>query len=134
MSERQFKRFFEEARRMRGDTAENLVGLLERRLDTVVYRANFVPTMFAARQLVNHGHVLVNGKRVNIPSYLVNEGDVIEIREKSRNHPLVVESLQNPERDVPDYISLDAKNMRATFLRCRSMGRCPIRSRWTSIW
>ncbi len=125
MTERQFRRFFREAERMRGDTAENLVGLLERRLDTVVYRANFVPTMFAARQLVNHGHVLVNGRRVNIPSYLVREGDVIEIREKSRNHPLVVESLQNPERDVPDYLSLDIKNMKVTFLRVPKFAEIP---------
>ncbi len=85
MTERQFRRIYEEASRLRGDTAENMIGLLERRLDMVIYRLNFVPTVFAARQFVNHGHVLVNGKRVNIPSYAVREGDQIEVSEKSKN-------------------------------------------------
>ncbi len=117
MTEKQFKRFFKEAERMRGDTAENLVGLLERRLDAVVFRANFAPTMFAARQLINHGHVQVNGRRVNIPSYLLDEGDVVEIREKSKNHLMVLEAVQRREREVPDYIQVDVKALKATFLR-----------------
>ncbi len=125
MTEKQFKRFFQEAERMRGDTAENLVGLLERRLDTVVFRANFAPTMFAARQLVNHGHVLVNGRRVNIPSYRLAEGDVVEIREKAKNHLMVLEAVQRREREVPDYISVDYKGLKATFLRVPKLADIP---------
>ena len=93
IGERQFRRIYEEAARRKGDTGENLVALLERRLDTVVYRAKFVPTVFAARQIVNHGHIRVNGKRVNIPSYMVKDGDVIELREKSRELALVLEAV-----------------------------------------
>ena len=93
IGERQFRRIYEEAARRKGDTGENLVGLLERRLDTVVYRAKFVPTVFAARQFVNHGHVRVNGKRVNIASYMVKDGDVVEVREKSRELALVLEAV-----------------------------------------
>lgn len=125
MSERQFRRTYEEAVRGRGDTAENLIGLLERRLDTVVYRVNFAPTPFAARQLINHGHVLVNGKRVNIPSYRVREGDTIEIAERSRNHPLVLETTQRPEHDVPEYISIDVKALKAQFTRTPKMQDVP---------
>jgi small subunit ribosomal protein S4 len=117
MTETQFRRTYEEAVRLRGDTAENLIGLLERRLDSVVYRAGFVPTIFAARQLVGHGHVKVNGKRVDIPSYRVREGDSVELGEKAKNMVLVLEAMQRPERDVPEYISLDIKNMKATFVR-----------------
>jgi small subunit ribosomal protein S4 len=117
VTEKQFRRLYALASKRRGDTAEALIGLLERRLDTVVYRLGFVPTPFAARQLINHGHVMVNGRRVNIPSYQVREGDVIELRERSRNHPVVLESLQSPERDVPDYLSLDFKAMKGTFVR-----------------
>src|ERR671919_1690017 len=100
ITERQFRRVYQEAARRRGDTAEHMVGLLERRLDTVVYRLNFVPTVFAARQFVNHGHVTVNGRRVNIPSYLVREGDVIEVGDKSKNLTIVLGAIQQPERDV----------------------------------
>ena len=125
MTEKQFKRFFQEAERMRGDTAENLVGLLERRLDTVVFRANFAPTMFAARQLVNHGHVLVNGRRVNIPSYRLAEGDVVEIRDRAKNHLMVLEAVQRREREVPDYISVDYKALKATFLRVPKLADIP---------
>jgi small subunit ribosomal protein S4 len=117
MTETQFRRTYQEAVRLRGDTAENLIGLLERRLDSVVYRAGFVPTIFAARQLVGHGHVRVNGKRVDIPSYRVREGDTVELGEKAKNMVLVLEAMQRPERDVPEYISLDIKNMKATFVR-----------------
>ena len=125
MSERQFRRAYEEASRMRGDTAENLIGLLERRLDTVVYRVNLAPTPFAARQLVNHGHVLVNGKRVNIPSYLVREGDTIEVAERSKNHPHMLESVQHPERDVPDYLAFDNRGLKAQFVRTPKLQDVP---------
>ncbi|NJN69919.1 MAG: 30S ribosomal protein S4, partial [Nitrospira sp.] len=115
ISEKQFHRYYEEAVRRRGDTSENLIGILERRLDAVVYRMKFVPTVFSARQFVNHGHIKVNGRRVNIPSFLVRDGDVIEVREKSREVPMVLESAQSPERDVPDYLSVDHDKMRGTF-------------------
>jgi small subunit ribosomal protein S4 len=117
ITERQFQRVYEEAARRRGDTAEHMVGLLERRLDTVVYRLNFVPTVFAARQFVNHGHVTVNGRRVTIPSYLLREGDVVEVREKSKNMALVLGTIQQPERDVPDYLSVDFKALKGSLVR-----------------
>jgi small subunit ribosomal protein S4 len=125
LTEKQFRRIFGEAERVKGDTGENLIGLLERRLDTVVYRAKFVATMFAARQFVNHGHVLVNGKRVNIPSYRVKEGDVIEVRERSRQIAVLIEATQLAERDVPDYIDADHSKMKATFVRTPSLGDVP---------
>jgi len=117
ITERQFQRVYQEATRRRGDTAEHMVGLLERRLDTVVYRLNFVPTVFAARQFVNHGHVAVNGRRVTIPSYLLREGDVVEVREKSKNLALVLGTVQQPERDVPDYLSVDFKALKGSLVR-----------------
>jgi small subunit ribosomal protein S4 len=117
VTEKQFRATYEEAVRLRGDTSENMIGLLERRLDAVVYRAKFVPTVFAARQFVNHGHVKVNGKRVNIPSYRVKEGDVIEVREKSKQLPLVLEAIGSPERDLPDYLDVDHNKMTATYVR-----------------
>ena len=125
MSERQFRRAYEEAARQRGDTAENLIALLERRLDTVVYRSSFAPTPFGARQLINHGHVLVNGKRVNIPSYRVREGDTIEIAERSRNHQMVLETTAHPERDVPEYIAGEPKTFRVQFARTPKMQDVP---------
>ena len=125
MTERQFRRAYETASRLRGDTAENLIGLLERRLDTVVYRVNLAPTPFAARQLINHGHVLVNGRRVNIASYQVREGDVIEIAERSRNHPNMLESVQRPERDVPEYLTFDNKGLKAHFVRMPKLQDVP---------
>jgi small subunit ribosomal protein S4 len=125
ITERQFRRIYEEAVRRRGDTGENLVGLLERRLDAVVFRMKFVPTVFAARQFVNHGHVRVNGRRVNIPSYRVHEGDVIEVREKAREMPLVLEAIESPERDVPGYIEVDYKKMRGTFVRTPELAEVP---------
>ncbi len=125
ITEKQFRRIYREAERMRGDTGENLVGLLERRLDAVVYRAKFVPTIFAARQFVNHGHVLVNGRRVNIPSYRVKEGDVIEVREKSRQIPIVLEAIASPERDVPDYLEVDHTKMTAKFVRTPQLADIP---------
>lgn len=117
ISERQFHRYFAEASRRKGDTSENLVGILERRLDAVIYRMKFVPTVFASRQFVSHGHIKVNGQRVNIPSYLVKDGDVIEIKEKSRSLAIVLEAAESTERDVPDYVEVDFSKMQGKFLR-----------------
>ena len=125
INERQFRKIYAEASRKRGDTGENIIGLLERRLDAVVYRAKFVPTVFSARQFVNHGHVNVNGRRVNIPSYLVKEGDVISVRDKARDMELVAVAIQLPERDVPDYIEADHSKMTATFVRTPALGDVP---------
>ncbi len=125
LTEKQFRRIYAEAARVTGDTSENLIGLLERRLDAVVYRAKFVPTVFAARQMVNHGHVTVNGKRVNIASYRVKEGDVIALREKARQMALVLEAVALTERDVPDYLEVDHNKMTATFLRTPKLGDVP---------
>jgi len=117
ITEKKFRRYYEEAVRRRGDTSENLIGILERRLDAVVYRMKFVPTVFAARQFVNHGHVTVNGKKVNIGSYSVADGDVIEVRKRSQDIPMVLESVVSPERDVPEYMEVDHKKMRGTYVR-----------------
>lgn len=125
IGEKQFRRYFKEADRLRGDTGQNLVGLLERRLDAVIYRANFVPTVFAARQFVNHKHVTVNGKVVNIPSYQVKEGDVIEVKEKSRTLPMVIQASQTPEREIPDYVDVDVKGFKATLLRTPKLEDIP---------
>ena len=125
LTEKQFSRTYTEAARRKGNTAENLISLLEARLDAVVYRAKFVPTVFAARQFVNHGHVLVNGKRVNIASYRVKAGDVVSVREKSRNMALVLEALSSGERDTPDYITVDARHMAATFVRAPELAEVP---------
>jgi small subunit ribosomal protein S4 len=125
LTEKQFRRIFAEAERLRGDTGEILIGLLESRLDAVVYRAKFVATVFAARQFVNHGHVLVNGKRVNIPSYRVKEGDVIEVREKSKQIAALIEATQLAERDVPDYLEVDHSKMTAKFVRTPAFSDVP---------
>jgi small subunit ribosomal protein S4 len=125
LTEKQFKRIYTEAARVKGDTGENLVGLLERRLDAVVYRAKFVPTIFAARQFVNHGHVKVNGQRVNIASYRVKEGDLIEVRDRSKQMALVLEAAGLPERDVPDYLDVDHSKMVATFVRTPGLSDVP---------
>ena len=125
LTEKQFKRIYVEAARVKGDTGENLIGLLESRLDALVYRAKFVPTIFAARQFVNHGHVTVNGQRVNIPSYRVKEGDVVEVRQKSKQMALVLEATQLPERDVPEYIEADHNKLTATFVRRPALGDVP---------
>ena len=117
ISERQFKNIYQEAVRQTGDSSEQLVGLLESRLDAIVYRAKFVPTVFASRQFVNHGHIRVNGNRVNIPSYRCKPGDVISVKDASRNLALVLEAMQSNERDVPDYIDADHNRMTATFVR-----------------
>jgi small subunit ribosomal protein S4 len=117
ITERQFRRAYEEANRRKGDTGQNLVELLERRLDAVVYRMKFAPTVFAARQIVNHGHVRVNGKKVNISSYLVKDNDTIELKEKSREMGVVLEAAASAERQVPDYLTADHKQMKGTFIR-----------------
>ena len=125
LTEKQFKRIYGDAARVKGDTGENLIGLLERRLDAVVYRAKFVPTVFAARQFVNHGHVEVNGKNVNIASYRVKEGDVISVRDKSKQLAVLLEAVQLAERDVPDYIDADHSKMTATFVRAPALSDVP---------
>ena len=125
ITEKQFRRTYDEADKLRGDTSENLIGLLERRLDAVVYRMKFVPTVFASRQFVNHGHVKVNGKKVNIPSYRVQVGDVIEVKEKSRDMELVMEAIDCPERDWPNYMDVDAKKRTGTFTRIPLLADVP---------
>ena len=125
ITEKQFRRVYEEAVRRKGDTSENLIGLLERRLDALVYRMGLVPTVFAARQFVNHGHVRVNGKRVNIPSYQINVGDEIDLKESSRQLTIVMEAVQNPERTVPDYIEFDGKALKGKMLRVPTFSEVP---------
>ena len=125
MSERHFRGIYEEARRLKGDTGAHMIGLLERRLDAVVYRAKFVPTIFAARQFVNHGHVKVNGRRVTVSSYSVKVGDLIEVKEKSKQLALVVEATGLAERDVPDYIEVDHTKMTAKMSRIPGLGEVP---------
>jgi len=125
ITEKQFHRVYEEAVRRRGDTSENLIGILESRLDAVVYRSKFVLTVFAARQFISHGHIKVNGKRVTIPSYQVKPGDVVEVRERSRELAIVLEAIASSERDVPDYLSVDFDKMRATFTRVPKFADVP---------
>jgi small subunit ribosomal protein S4 len=125
ISERQFRKYYAEAIRMKGDSGENLIGLLERRLDAVVYRAKFVPTVFAARQFVNHGHVRVNGRKANIASYQVKAGDVIEVKNSSKEMLMVLEAKALAERDVPDYIEVDHTKMTAKMTRVPTLGEVP---------
>lgn len=125
LNERQFRNCYKEAIRQKGDSGENLIAILERRLDTVVYRSKFVPTVFAARQFINHGHVKVNGKRVNIASYLLKESDVVEVKDKSRELALVVESQKSQEREIPGYISVDEKKCSTTFIRIPQFAEVP---------
>ena len=125
ITEKQFKRYYKEAVRRKGDTSENLISLLERRLDAVVYRMKFVPTVFAARQFVNHGHVYVNDKRVNIPSCLVKGGDVIKIKEKSWQMPMVLLAMESAERDVPDYMEVNHNKMQGNFIRTPKLADVP---------
>jgi small subunit ribosomal protein S4 len=117
ISERQFRGIYEEAIRMKGDSGAHLIALLERRLDAVVYRAKLVPTIFAARQFINHGHIKVNGRRVNIPSFRCKVGDVVEVKDASKQLALVLEATGLGERDVPDYIEVDHSKMTAKFAR-----------------
>ncbi len=125
ISERQFHRHYDEASRRQGDTGENLISLLESRLDAVVYRMKFVPTMFASRQVINHGHVKVNGHRVNISSYRVRPGDVVEIRDASKQMALILEAIESGEREIPDYIDVDHKAMRGTYIRLPKLADVP---------
>ncbi len=125
VSEKQLRKYYAEAIRRTGDTSEHLIGLLESRLDAIVYRMKFVPSVFAARQFVNHGHILVNGKRVNIPSYQVKEGDEISIREKSRQLAIVLEAEASAERDVPEYMEVDHKAGKGTFLHVPKLADVP---------
>lgn len=125
ISEKNFYKYYEEAVRRKGDTSENLVELLERRLDAVVYRLKFAITPFAARQLVSHGHVLVNGKRLNIPSYQVRDEDVVEVREKSKQLAVVLDATQSAERDVPEYVEVDHRAMKGKFLRAPKLADVP---------
>ncbi len=125
ITERQFRKIYAEAARLKGSTSEHLIGLLERRLDAVVYRAKFVPTVFAARQFVSHGHVSVNGRRVTIPSYRLRVGDVIEVREKGKQMPLVLEAIKSAERDVPDYVDADHSKLTAKLSRVPTLSDVP---------
>ena len=125
VSEKKFRSYYDEAMRRRGDTAQQIIAQLESRLDALVYRANFVPTVFAARQLVSHGHILVNGKSVNIPSYQVRVGDVITLKENAKQIPMVIQAQNNKEREVPDYISVDEKKFEATYVRIPTFEEVP---------
>ena len=125
LNERQFRNCYKEAIRQKGDSGENLIAILERRLDTIVYLSKFVPTVFAARQFINHGHVKVNGKRVNIASCLLKEGDVVEVKDKSKEMALVVESMKSQERDIPGYIAVDEKKCSSTFVRTPQFAEVP---------
>ena len=125
ITEKQFRRAYTEALRLKGDTGENLVGLLERRLDAVVYRAKFVNTIFAARQFVSHGHVRVNGKKVDIPSYVLRVGDVVSVAASSRELPLVMESVSSEERHLPEYLDVDSNSLQAKFVRIPALDEIP---------
>lgn len=125
ISEKQFRNIYKEATRRRGDTGENLIGLLESRLDAVAYRLGLVPTVFAARQLISHKHLMVNGHKTNVPSYRLKEGDIIEVREKSRQHPVILEAVQHPERSVPEYLEFDETNLKAKFIRMPKLMEVP---------
>ncbi len=125
IGERQFRKIYQEAARRKGDSGENLIGLLESRLDAFVYRMGVVPTVFAARQFVNHGHVTVNGKKVNIGSYRLKAGDVVEVKEKSRQIPMVLEALKSGERSTPDYIEFNDKTLSGKFVRVPLLAEVP---------
>ena len=130
VTEKQFRRYYKEAQRIAGDTSENLIGILETRLDAVVYRMKFVPTVFSSRQFINHGHIRVNGVKVNIPSYLVKEGDIVTVREKSRQMPLVLLAMESSERELPDYLNVNASKMEGAFVRIPSWLMFPIQFKW----
>ena len=125
MNERQFRNVFRKALQKRGNTTENFIGLLERRLDTVIYRAKFTTTVFSARQLINHGHIKVNGKKVNIPSCLLSEKDTIELKDKSKELIVIAGALVNKEREIPDYIQMDEKNKIAKLIRVPKFSEVP---------
>lgn len=125
ITEKQFRRIYAEAVRRKGDTGEHLVGLLESRLDAFVYRMGVVPTVFSSRQFINHGHINVNGVRTNIPSYRLQEGDVVTVREKARSFTIVIESMQHAERNVPDYIEMDDSKFEARYVRIPTLSEIP---------
>ena len=125
MNERQFRNIYLKAIQKKGNTSENLVGFLESRLDTIIYRAKFATTVFSSRQLINHGHIIVNGKKVNIPSYSVKANDVIEVKNKSKDMAFIAGSLVNKEREVPDYIQMDEKNKKAKLIRIPKFSEIP---------
>lgn len=125
IGEKQFRKYYQEAVRRKGDSSEKLIELLERRLDAVVYRMKFAITPFAARQFINHGHVTVNGKRVNIPSFQVRDNDTIEVREKSKQLAVVLDAAQSSERDVPEYLEVDHRAMRGRFVRAPKLNDVP---------
>ncbi len=125
IGEKQFRKYYDEAVRRKGDTSENLIELLERRLDAVVYRLKFAITPFASRQFVNHGHVTVNGRKVNIPSFLVKDGDLIEVREKSKQLAMVLDATQSGERDVPEYYEVDHRAMKGRMTRAPKLSDVP---------
>ena len=125
LTEKQFRSIYDKASNIKGDTSEILIELLERRLDAIVYRMKFVPTIFAARQLVNHGHVKINGKRVNIPSHTVKDGDEISLKDQSKEMPLVLEAIVSQEREIPEYLEVDTKDFKGRFLRAPLMHDVP---------
>jgi len=125
IGEKQFRRLYDEAVRRRGDTSENLIELLERRLDAAVYRLKLAPTPFASRQIINHGHIQVNGKRVNIASYRLSDGDEISVRLRSKNFALILEATQSAERDVPEYLEVDHKDLKGKFIRAPKLADVP---------
>ena len=125
LSEKQFRNIYHEAVRRRGDTSENMIALLEHRLGAVVYRMKFAPTVFAARQLINHGHVRVNGKRVKVHGYQVREGDVVDVSDVMKANALVLAAVESGEREVPDYMEVDTKAIKGTFLRTPTFAEVP---------
>jgi small subunit ribosomal protein S4 len=115
--ETQFRNLFEKAQKMSGVTGDNLLGMLERRLDNVIYRMGFGTSHPQARQVVRHGHVTVNGRKVNIPSYMVKTGDVVEIAEKSRNNATILAARDaTAHQPVPNWIEVDRENLRGRII------------------
>jgi small subunit ribosomal protein S4 len=125
VSERQFRRYYDEAMRRKGDSSQNLIGILESRIDAIIYRMKFVPTVFAARQMVSHGHVKINGKRITVASYLVKVGDQIELRQKARDMAVTKDAIESPERDVPEYIDVDHKKYTGSLKRIPGLTDVP---------
>ena len=125
IGEKQFRKYFAEAERRRGDTGQNLIGILECRIDAIVYRLKLAPTVFAARQIINHGHIRVNGKRVNIPSFQVKENDLIEVKDKSKNLLSIESAISSKEREIPDYIQFDDKAKKTKFVRVPKFSEVP---------
>ncbi|MCP4923324.1 MAG: 30S ribosomal protein S4 [bacterium] len=125
ITEKQFRRIYTEAERRRGDTGENLIQLLERRLDAVVYRMKFAPTVFASRQFINHGHILVNGKCLDIPSAVIKDGDIVEVKTASKDNIVILGAAQSAERELPDYVDVDPKTLKGIFVRGPQLADVP---------